>query len=139
MQKAQYADLAERFSVDKVYPGGTVMVIDRREDVTHELTACNEDADDSTIGVISDLPAFRMNAEYGEDSDNPELYPYVALKGRLEVLTVGKIKKGDLLITSAVPGHAQAATDDDKRKNPLSIFGKAYTSSKDGKVLALIT
>ena len=46
-----------------------------------------------------------MNSGAGPDST----HPYIALAGRIPVRVVGKVSKGERLVTSNVPGHAQAA------------------------------
>ena len=66
----------------------------------------------------------------------------VALTGRVYALadaTSGPIKPGDLLTTSAIPGHCMKAGDRDRAQG--AILGKAMTGLKDGKgkVLVLVT
>ena len=80
---AQYADLAEKYTTDKEYPIGTVMMICGDED--HEAEASNEFGCLS-IGVISEKPAYLMNSESEGQA--------IALKGRVPVRVVGPIKKG---------------------------------------------
>jgi hypothetical protein len=46
-----------------------------------------------------------MNSGAGTD----ETHPYVALSGRVPVRVVGKVRKGDRLVTSGVAGHAMSA------------------------------
>jgi hypothetical protein len=57
------------------------------------------------FGVISASPAYGMNSGAGTD----ETHPYVALSGRVPVRVVGKVRKGDRLVTSGVAGHAMSA------------------------------
>jgi hypothetical protein len=66
----------------------------------------------------------------------------VALTGRVYVMadaTNGAITPGDLLTTSATPGHAMKVSDHVKAQG--AILGKAMTSLKEGKgmVLVLVT
>jgi predicted RecA/RadA family phage recombinase len=77
---AQYADLAEVYDSDILYPTGTAMCVggDR------EVTAC--DKSKMCIGVISADPAFLMN----KDADGQA----VALKGRVPVRVKGPVQKG---------------------------------------------
>jgi hypothetical protein len=63
----------------------------------------------------------------------------VALTGRVYVLadaTMGAIKPGDLLTTSATPGHAMRVKDHMKAEG--AILGKAMSGLKEGKGMVLI-
>ncbi len=123
---ARYADLAERYEADKEYPVGTVVVFGGDK----EITTTNTKMDTAVAGVISANPAFRMNCEAGEDST----HPYVALAGRVPCRVVGKIKKGNILVTSGIPGVAVAAVGDIKVG---SMIGKAlenYDSDHIGTI-----
>ena len=97
---ARYADLAERYEADKKYDAGTVVVFGGDKEVTE---SANE-YDHKVAGVISSAPALKMNSEAGDD----DTHPYVALMGRIPCKVTGEIKKGDLLCTSPVAGHAMA-------------------------------
>jgi hypothetical protein len=123
---ARYADLAERYESDKEYPVGTVVVFGGDK----EITTTNIKMDTAVAGVISANPAFRMNCEAGEDST----HPYVALAGRVPCRVAGKIKKGNILVTSGIPGVAVAAVGDIKVG---SMIGKAlenYDSDHIGTI-----
>lgn len=111
---ARYADLAERYHADDVYEKGTVLVIGGEKEVTISTTP----ADTSVIGVVSSNPALMMNSEAGPDTT----HPFIALKGRVPCKVVGPIDKGDLLVTSSIPGHAQAWKDG---TNQHAVLGKA--------------
>lgn len=82
---ARYADLAEKYLTDKEYAVGTVVTVGGEK----EVTAAS--AGDLAIGVISEKPAFMMNSEL-------EGGQYVALKGRVPVVVVAEVNKGDRLI-----------------------------------------
>ena len=97
---AQYADLAEMYLADKDYDFGTVVKIGG----SAEVTETTEWADLDVFGVVSQNPAYLMNSE----ADGVP----VALAGRVPVKVVGAVKKGDRLISSSVPGHAEAVTQD---------------------------
>lgn len=91
---AQYADLAEKYTTDKEYPAGTVMVVAMGGD--SECTASYSPAQ-IAVGVISEYPAFLMN----EESDGQA----IALRGRVPVRVIGPITKGQSVIAS-VDGKA---------------------------------
>lgn len=97
---ALYADLAERYHADAVYEYGTVVKIGGAK----EITATDKEYCDDVFGIISEKPAFAMNSGAG----NSATHPYVALSGRVPVRVVGKVNKGDRLVSSNVPGHAMA-------------------------------
>tara|TARA_B100000676_G_scaffold312147_1_gene384962 strand:+ start:3031 stop:4521 length:1491 start_codon:yes stop_codon:yes gene_type:complete len=86
--QAQYADLAEKYttSTGDLAIGTIVAVADGLEDaeIDAELKPC--EMDDVPVGVISEKPAFLMNAEAEGQA--------VALKGRVPVRTTGPIFKG---------------------------------------------
>ena len=101
--QARYADLAERYAADKEYKPGTVVIFGG----TAEITQSNKYMDRRVAGVISTNPAHLMNAEAGND----KTHPAVALQGRVPCKVVGKVQKGDMLVTSTIPGVAIAAED----------------------------
>lgn len=98
---ALYADLAERYHADANYGYGTVVKIGG----AHEITATDKEYCADVFGVISDKPAFAMNSGAGTQSS----HPYVALAGRIPVKVIGKVSKGDRLVTSNVAGYAMSA------------------------------
>lgn len=98
--EAQYADLAERFAADAAYAPGTVVALGGAE----EITRVAEEGSESVFGVISTSPAYLMNAGAGTN----DTHPPVAMSGRVPVLVVGQVRKGDRLI-SAGGGVAKSA------------------------------
>jgi hypothetical protein len=56
----------------------------------------------------------------GDEFDEENFSP-IGLSGRVSVKCIGKIKKGDLLVSSAIPGVAMTM----KEMIPGSIIGKA--------------
>jgi len=103
---ARFADLAERYEADGLYEFGTVVVIGGSK----EITLTHTHADTAVAGIISKNPAYLMNSDAG----NNDTHPYVALRGRVLCKVIGKIKKGDLLVTSSYPGYAEAIRPTDK-------------------------
>lgn len=79
---ARYADLAEKYTTAEEYPVGTLLSVCTHPE--HELEASSKV--DIVVGVISEKPAFLMNAEAPGQA--------VALKGRVPVRVIGSIKKG---------------------------------------------
>ena len=97
---AQYADLAERYESDAQYDAGTVVIFGGDKEITTSSTGY----DHKVAGVVSSAPAYMMNSEAGSDAT----HPYVALTGRVPCKVAGTVRKGDLLCTSDVAGHAMA-------------------------------
>jgi hypothetical protein len=85
---ARYADLAEKYTTDRDYPVGTVLVVNTGDESectqSHELGGV-------TVGVVSEHPAYLMNAEAPGQA--------VALRGRVPVRIRGSIKKGDTVVS----------------------------------------
>jgi len=98
---ATYADLAERFEADDVYESGTVVELGGDK----EITAVKIDLSENVFGVISSTAGYLMNAGAGDDATHPP----IAVSGRVPVKVIGKVKKGDRLV-SAGKGMARAAT-----------------------------
>lgn len=97
---AQYADLAERYEADAVIDYATVVKLGG----TNEITVETDDKSTDVFGVISTNPAIMMNSGAG----NGKTHPYVAMTGRVPCRVVGKVKKGDRLVSSSTAGHARA-------------------------------
>lgn len=116
---AQYADLAERYEADEEISPGTVVVFGGDK----EITASSFDNDHRVAGVISTDPAYLMNDKYSN-----ETHPPVALRGRVPVKVIGPVRKGDLLVTSSVKGHAMAGG---VNSNPHCVFAKSLVDDND--------
>jgi hypothetical protein len=119
---AQYSDLAERYETDQMYTAGTVVCFGGNA----EITQSTELYDSKVAGVISTNPAHLMNAQAGTN----ETHPAVALTGRVPCKVMGTIRKGDLMVTSAMPGVAMSADE----RVPGTIIGKAIQDYTDGGI-----
>jgi hypothetical protein len=111
---ASYADLAENYAADSDYLPGTVLVFGGEQEVTVTTTS----HDTCVAGVVSTNPAYLMNSEA---TGVP-----VALTGRVPCQVQGPVSKGTILVTSNVPGVAQAI--DNSQFKPGCILGKALES-----------
>jgi hypothetical protein len=135
--KAKFADLAERYEADAIYPPGTLVGIGGDK----EITITNGAFDYSYFGVISTEPAHLMNNTEFLFEDGL-LHPPVALAGRVPVRVIGKVKKGDRLILSETHGVAIAAqTNDPKFLNDFLVVGRALVDKEtleEGLVLAAV-
>jgi len=106
---ALYADLAEFYESDSEYPAGTVLIFGNSTEVT-----VSQNANDRRVaGVVSTNPAYLMNEGNGGIP--------VALQGRVPCQVTGVVKRGDLMVTSDIPGVAMT------NNNPEigTVIGKA--------------
>ena len=101
---AQYADLAERYEADMQLEVGDVVILGGEA----EITRCEHELSDAVFGVISDSPAFLMNAQAGNDDS----HPMVAMNGRVMVKVKGRGNAGDRLV-SAGDGVARTANSEE--------------------------
>ena len=124
LQATYSADLAEYYEGDKEYDVGTVLVFGGEFDVT--LT--NIQGDTRVAGIVSN------NAGYVMYDACPGLKNLIALAGRVPCKVVGKIKKGDILITSKIPGVAVAATGDVKVGTVVGKALRDYDSDHIGLI-----
>ena len=99
-----YADLAERYEADCETETGDVVILGGHA----EITKCKDELSDAVFGVVSESPAFLMNAQAG----NNDSHPMVALKGRVMVKLQGVGKAGDRVV-SAGDGEARVAAIDE--------------------------
>ena len=127
---ANYADLAERFEADVPYDAGTVVALGGPK----EITKVKEELSEDVFGVISTRAAYLMNGGAGPD----ETHPPVAVSGRVPVRVIGKIKKGDRLV-SAGNGFARAAAKNEM--TPWNVIGRSLENKLDsgeGTVEAIV-
>lgn len=128
--QAKYADLAENYLPDNNGPYGAGSVVVFGGDA--EITTTTVFADTRVAGAISTNPAYLMNADFYQGQP-------VALRGRIPVNVVGKVKKGDLLVTSNVAGYATSVGSD--KKYGLAVFAKSLNNKDDdepGQIEAVI-
>ena len=95
---AQYADLAEMYVADSSYVPGTVVEFGGEFEIT-QTTISHSTA---IAGVISTNPSYLMNSTQSGEHVLP-----VALTGRVPCQVQGPVKKGDVLVSSVIPGVAQ--------------------------------
>lgn len=127
---AQYADLAERFHADNVYDPGTIVGLGGEK----EITIVNEELSEEVFGVISTKAAYLMNSGAGSDSTHPP----VAVQGRVPVKVIGKIRKGERLV-SAGNGLARAGAKNEI--SPWNVIGRSLEnkdSPDEGFVEAIV-
>jgi hypothetical protein len=120
---AKYADLAENYASDQEYEPGTVVVFGGEE----EITATNLSHDTRVAGVISTNPAYLMNSE--------AIGLPVAFTGRVPCKVVGIVNKGDILVTSGIPGVAQRM--ETALYKPGCVIGKALGENRTNNIATI--
>ena len=129
---ARWADLAERYSADEIYPNATVLGVNLDGD--SEATLWQPGM--PLLGVISTNPAVQMNdmgIEPGSNSIKAQMNPFIALKGRIPCLVSEPVKKGQWVIPDA-DGKAKGVDYGTVGINSYEIIGIALRDSENGEV-----
>jgi hypothetical protein len=115
---AVFNDYAEYFEKKGELEPGDVVMLDTSEN--KEVYIKTDQAySPLVVGVVSDSYGMCLGGN-GDEFDEENFSP-IGLSGRVSVKCIGKIKKGDLLVSSAIPGVAMTM----KEMIPGSIIGKA--------------
>jgi hypothetical protein len=121
-------------STEKVRPGEVVRI--DPSGPTNSVRRSQKAYDKMATGVVSGAggvnPGIGLRQEGKLEGDTP-----VALAGKVSVYVTGKVRPGDLLTSSAVPGRAMAVKN--RRKAFGAVIGKALTApDAEGLVLVLV-
>ncbi len=119
---AQYADVAERFEADAQMTVGAVVEVGGDAEITETTSEMSE----NVFGVISEQPAYAMNAAAG----NNDSHPFVAMTGRTPVRVTGAVTKGQRLVSSTIKGCARAVAAGESI-TPFHVIGRALESNSD--------
>lgn len=109
--RANWADLAEYYVADVVYPAGTLVQFGGSKEITA--------ATDSIFSVVSSNPAYTMNTQIASQKT---ALP-IALSGRVPVRIIGAVKKFDKIYLSNIPGVAcpESYLPEQYNKNSIGI------------------
>ena len=124
--RSYYADIAERYTSDQDCSPGTVMMFGG----SAEVTACREINSSRVAGIVTTDPAQILNSEL-------ENSVAIALVGRVPCRVVGKISKGDLLVSGDLIGTAISTVF----PKPGALVGKAledYDSEDIGTIEVMV-
>lgn len=129
-------DIAESVLVAEGEPGD-VVVISSDTDIT--VVRSKKKFDTAVAGVISTEPKIYMG--YSPDTEKEGKYKPLALAGIVLCKVSaenGAIKKGDILVSSSVPGHAMRA--DPQQLTPGMMLGSALENwdQGEGKIYILV-
>jgi hypothetical protein len=122
---AQYADVAERFEADAPMEIGSVVEVGGTAEITEATSEMSQDV----FGVISDKPAYMMNAGAGDN----DTHPFVAMTGRTPVRVTGVVNKGQRLVTSSIKGCARAVAQGESI-SPFNVIGRALESNTEAGI-----
>jgi len=121
---AQYADLAELYLTDDVYPPGTVMQFGG----TAEITRCESPNSHRVAGIISNRPAYVMNAGL-----TGEFVATLALLGRVMCYVRGPVESGDLLVSDTA---GWAVVNNEAKAG--CIIGKSLQKSTEDSLIEIV-
>src|SRR6056300_247359 len=116
---AYYADLAERYQADKYIEPGSVIKIGGKK----QITTTTSKADIYAFSVISTSPGLELNADAGDDIT----HPFVVLVGKTKCKVIGKLNKGDYIMSSDIEG---TACKWEPTYNSLAIIGISLQNKK---------
>ena len=131
------ADVAERMPASEEIQPGMVTEIDPTQG--GQVRLARGAYSPLVAGIVSGANSFAPGAILG-NLPGDEDAPPIALAGRVycwcDADANGSIQPGDLLTTSATPGHAMRATDRDKSFG--AVIGKAMTALDGGRGLVMV-
>lgn len=130
------SDLAEPFPMAAEIPAGALVVID--DERPGQLKLSDRAYDTRVAGIVSGANGVQPGLTLRQEGVL-EGSQHVALTGRVYALadaTQIPIKPGDLLTTSATPGHAMKVADHPRA--PGAVIGKAMSALKEGKGYVLV-
>jgi hypothetical protein len=134
------SDLSENFdinAIDELQPGLIVSIDPRNPGA---LTVSSSAYDKRVAGIVSGAGGVNPGMIMGQRGSIADGKHPVALSGRVycyvDADAGGAVEPGDLLTTSATPGHAMKAND--AARAPGAVIGKAMTSLAQGKGLVLV-
>jgi hypothetical protein len=127
--QARYADLAENYQADNNYEPGTVLIFGGCYEVT--VTAVSHNI--AVAGVVSTNPAHLMNSALRGENVVP-----LALQGRVPCKVKGPVNKGTVLVSSDIPGVAEAVNL--SMFKPGCVIGKSLENieSQDIKMIEVV-
>ncbi len=131
------ADVAEPFEIStKDTPKGSVVIID--EENPGQVKLSDRAYDSRVAGILSGANGVKSGILLKQQGFN-DGGQNLALSGRVYALADASdapIKPGDLLTTSATPGHCMRVTDHAQAQG--AIIGKAMSSLEKGKGMVLV-
>jgi len=132
------ADLSEEFDISGDFEPGMVVSIDEHH--AGKLIKSTSAYDAKVAGVVAGAGGVRPGLIMAQkNKDEVDGKNSVALTGRVYCwvdASFGEVKPGDMLTTSATPGHAMKVSDHSRAHG--AVIGKAMQPLKSGKGLVLV-
>ena len=126
VHNAIWNDYAEFFEKGEETEVGDFVALDLSSDEEVYVKASVNNP--TVIGVHSDSYGYILGGT-DDIKESEKTHIPVGLAGRVKAKIVGKIKKGEFVVLSGIPGVGCAY--DEKLNNPLDVFGVAVESSDD--------
>ena len=133
------SDFSEKFDIqgDALEPGMIVSIDPKNPG---QLALCGSAHDKKVAGIVSGAGGVKPGMVMGQHGSVADGKHPVALTGRVycwvDADANGAVEPGDMLTTSATPGHGMKVTDHTRAVG--AIVGKAMTSLEKGKGLVLV-
>ena len=133
------SDFSEKFDIqgDNLEPGMIVSIDPKNPG---QLALCDSVHDKKVAGIVSGAGGVKPGMLMGQRGSVADGKHPVALTGRVycwvDADANGAIEPGDMLTTSATPGHGMKVTDHTRAVG--AIVGKAMTGLEKGKGLVLV-
>lgn len=122
-----YAEWFERQDLNEQLEPGDLICIGEDDRYTKSTSSYQTDV----IGVYSDSYGHIVGGEQLENmADNIQKFIPIGLSGRVKVKLIGKIKKGDLIVSSDIPGVTKKMID----FRPGTIIGKAVEDKNTDEI-----
>jgi hypothetical protein len=126
VHNAIWNDYAEFFEKGEETEVGDFIALDLSSD--EEVYVKASVSNPTVMGVHSDSYGYILGGT-DDIKESEKTHIPVGLAGRVKAKIVGKIKKGEFVVLSGIPGVGCAY--DEKLNNPLDVFGVAVESSDD--------
>lgn len=122
-----YAEWFEKEDVTEEFEPGDILTWGE-----NGVTKTTSFADNLVVGVFSDSYGHIIGGEEKDDmEENHAKFVPVGLAGRLNVKVKGKVKRGDLIVSSDTPGVGVVPVG---RPNPGTIIGKALANKDTDEI-----
>jgi hypothetical protein len=133
------SDFSEKFDINaESLEPGMIVSIDPKN--PGQLTLCDSAHDKKVAGIVSGAGGVKPGMLMGQAGSVADGKHPVALTGRVycwaDADANGAIEPGDMLTTSATPGHGMKVTDHARATG--AVVGKAMTALEKGKGLVLV-
>lgn len=134
------SDLSEQFDIQSIHAelkAGMIVCIDSEN--PGRLVTSSKAHDTTVAGVVSGAGGVKPGMLMGQRGTAADGQHPVALTGRVYCWVdadQGAVKPGDLITTSATPGHGMKVTDHAKAQG--AVIGKAMSALAQGKGLVLV-